>query len=229
MPSSAAQDFAAYQLCRNQTAAQLADLIRAPDSNKATRLAAVRALQQFDYAAIRPVVADLLASPRASHRAAAAAALGQMQTALNANERDEIAATLIALWRHDARAGVRADCLASVGHLFRRGTFARAEFTRCGFAQALRPLWHSPHPTIANALAFAAAYIPLNSVVQRFLLRRLASADNTTASWALFAIAEQNWRCGKINRLLRQRMAGLHPQSAFYEEILAYLNDDKAA
>ena len=55
--------------------------------NKATRLAAVRALQQFDYAAIRPVVADLLASPRASHRAAAAAALGQMQTALNANER----------------------------------------------------------------------------------------------------------------------------------------------
>jgi hypothetical protein len=58
---------------------------------------------------------------------------------------------------------------------------------------------------------------------------RLASADNTTASWALFAIAEQNWRCGKINRLLRQRMAGLHPQSAFYEEILAYLNDDKAA
>ena len=140
MPSSAAQDLAAYQLCRNQTAAQLADLIRAPDANKATRLAAVRALQQFDYAAIRPVVADLLASPRASHRAAAAAALGQMQTALNANERDEIAATLIALWRHDARAGVRADCLASVGHLFRRGTFARTEFARCGFAQALRPL-----------------------------------------------------------------------------------------
>lgn len=76
MPSSAAQDFAAYQLCRKQTAAQLADLIRTPDANKATRLAAVRALQQFDYAAIRPVVADLLASPRARHRAAAAAALG---------------------------------------------------------------------------------------------------------------------------------------------------------
>ena len=109
MPSSAAQDFAAYQLCRNQTAAQLADLIRAPDANKATRLAAVRAL-------------------------------GQMQTALNPNERDEIAATLIALLRHDARASVRADCVASVGHLFRRGTFARTEFARCGFAQALRPL-----------------------------------------------------------------------------------------
>lgn len=68
MPSSAAQDFAAYQLCRNQTAAQLADLIRAPDANKATRLAAVRALQQFDYAAIRPVVADKPTRPPSRRR-----------------------------------------------------------------------------------------------------------------------------------------------------------------
>ena len=87
MPLTANQDFAAYQLCRDKTIAQLADIIRAPDADKAVRLAAVRALQQLDYAAIRPMIADLLDSPSARQRAAAAAVLGQMQTELDASER----------------------------------------------------------------------------------------------------------------------------------------------
>ena len=78
---------------------------------------------------------------------------------------------------------------------------------------------------LANALAFAAAYIPLDKDVRQFLLRQLASADNTVASWALFAVAEQSWHCGEIDEILRRRMARLHPHSRYYHEISDYLDD----
>ena len=225
MPPTAAQDFAAYQLCRDKTAAQLADIIRAPDTNKAVRLAAVRALQQLDYAAIRPMIADLLDSPFARQRAVAAAVLGQMQTELDASERNEIAAALLVLLHNDVRASVRAECVVSAGHLFRRGVLAQEDFACSGFASALRPLWQSPRLMLANALAFAAAYIPLDKDARQFLLRQLANADNTAASWALFAVAEQGWHGGEINEILQRRMARLHPRSRFYHEISDYLDD----
>ena len=80
-----------------------------------------RALQQFDYAAIRMIIADLLSSPSVRHRAAVV--LGQMQTALNANGRDETAVTLTSLQQGDARASVCAECV------YRRGICFGAVFS----------------------------------------------------------------------------------------------------